>query len=449
MKKLIPYIVVLCLIATAAPFADARVSPLKGTKPNELERLVSESGTTQVIVGFRTDGGWNAADNAIPEKATAQRTRVGQSLERLLRAHPNARRIDHAKFIPFVLLDVDRQALQALIEDENVTSIQGEVPIRRVLQQSTNIISSRAANLRGYRGLGTTVAVIDDGVQADHVFYNGRVGYEACFAPDCGTSGLEGPGTGAPCGPACIHGTHMAGIIAGNRPTHSLWGVAPETILASVRVFTQCGPSCQDPNHVYADPTGWGIVKALEWVYDHRFWNFAAVNLSLTFGYPKFTQASCYDAVPAIDSAITTLWMTGIAVVAGAGNDGVGTFYAPACCRQAYAVGATYDNDTFAAQYSNSPSNLAFLAPGGNGLANQSIYSSYPGSTWGESYGTSESTAHVAGAFAVLRSATGFQTPLTSLYNALRNTGLPVLVTPGAPNVPRINVDAAVRVFRP
>src|SRR5690348_9922991 len=74
------------------------------------------------------------------------------------------------------------------------------------------------------------VAVLDSGVDRNHPFLAGKVVEEACFSKtEPGTSetlcpgGIDqqfGFGAAVPCTLTnCFHGTHVAGIIAGNDPS--------------------------------------------------------------------------------------------------------------------------------------------------------------------------------------------------------------------------------------
>ncbi|HUR82069.1 MAG TPA: S8 family serine peptidase [Thermoanaerobaculia bacterium] len=454
MKSLIRSAFVIIVAATCVVSAEARKTALQGTAEGRLLELAAKNDKVSVIVGVNVEGGWNAANNRIPEKALAQRQKARQTKERVLRAHPHAsRRADRDfQFIPYFVLDVDQATLRELMNDDDVMSIEENDQVQRTLMESTAIIGSRTANQRGYGGSGWSVVVIDDGVESTHPFILGHVvdSEQACFAARCpnGETTMFGRYSAEPCGYLCDHGTHVAGIAAGSRPSRNLYGVAPDAYITAVQVFTQNG------NNVTS--TRDEILAALDWVYG-RAWmgGYAAVNLSLTVGGSYATRAQCISASGSFENSIANLWYSGIAVVAGAGNDSNSRYYAPACNTYSIAVGATNDDDTFAA-YSSYPAGLDFAAPGGKGVWNfnhfeypvgQGIYSSVPGG-WAEKVGTSMAAPHVSGAFAVLRSAAGFRASVVSLYDALRSTGTNVMMPSGS-TTKRINVNAAVSVFRP
>jgi serine protease AprX len=110
------------------------------------------------------------------------------------------------------------------------------------------------------------------------------------------------------------HGTHVAGIIAGNgnnRPAEDTLrgqyvGIAPDASLISVKVSDATG-----------DATVLDVIYGLQFVVDHKDdYNIRVVNLSL-----ESTQAQSAATDP-LDAAAEAAWFAGIVVVAAAGNRG-------------------------------------------------------------------------------------------------------------------------------
>ena len=137
------------------------------------------------------------------------------------------------------------------------------------------------------------------------------------------------------------HGTHVAGIIAGNggnRPDsdalHGNYvGVAPDANLISVKVADEKG-----------DATLLDVIYGLQFAVDNKdAYNIRVINLSL-----ESTQAQSYKTDP-LDAAAEAAWFSGIVVVAAAGNrgsapDAVG--YAPGNDPYVISVGGVDDQGT-------------------------------------------------------------------------------------------------------
>jgi serine protease AprX len=186
-------------------------------------------------------------------------------------------------------------------------------------------------------GKGIGVAVVDTGISGDHQDMavgttdpQSRVIASAVVNPDA-THAEDGYG----------HGTHVAGLIAGNanvRPkTDRLRGAyvgsAPHANLISVKASDDHG-----------DASLIDVIHALQFVVDHKAqYNIRVVNLSL-----NSTVAESYKTDP-LDAAVEQAWFAGIVVVVAAGNrgteaDAVG--YAPANDPYVLSVGAVDDQGT-------------------------------------------------------------------------------------------------------
>jgi serine protease AprX len=154
----------------------------------------------------------------------------------------------------------------------------------------------------GIDGSGVTVAMIDTGVA--HVQDLGeRVVARVDFTP-------AGDGDDA-----YGHGTHLAGVIAGNGASSGgKWrGVAPGAKLVSVKV---AGPDGSTDVSV--------VIAALQWVVTHRA-EYGIKVLNLSFG----TDSLQPYTVDPLNAAVERAWAAGITVVVSSGNRGPGTVNKP------------------------------------------------------------------------------------------------------------------------
>jgi subtilisin family serine protease len=358
--------------------------------------------------------------------------------------------------VPFLMMEVNEAAMEDLLSDPDITHIEEDVAVPPLLPQSVPLIGADNAWALGYSGSSQTIAVLDTGVDKVHPFLTGKVVSEACYSttsvsygsttlcPD-GSQEQVGAGSGVNCATTiagCDHGTHVAGIAAGNGTGAGVAfsGVAKDADLISIQVFSQFNGSNCNP---YPSPCILSFtsdqIRGLEQVYTlSSHYPIVAVNMSLGGG--KYTVSCDSDSRKAM---IDTLRSVGIATVIAAGNDGLlDGLAAPACISSAISVGATTKSDGPAA-YSDSAPFLSLLAPGGNASGGSGdIFSSVPG---GFAYkaGTSMAAPHVSGAWAVLKSKTPSAT-VGQILGVLTATGVSIPNALNGVTKSRIRVDLAV-----
>ncbi len=141
-------------------------------------------------------------------------------------------------------------------------------------------------------GGGVTVAVLDSGVDLAHPDLTGHV-----IGVNVNKS-ASGPADGYG------HGTHVAGIIAGQDTAGQYIGIAPRANVVSVKLSDDSGAAYESD-----------VLRGLQWVSQNRSaYNIRAINLSLSASVPQ-----SYATSP-IDAAVENLWHQGVTVVASAGN---------------------------------------------------------------------------------------------------------------------------------
>ncbi len=357
-----------------------------------------------------------------------------------------------------VVLEANAAELDHLVAQGEVSELYEDVPVPTTLADSGPLVHAPQARAMGARGAGTTVAVLDTGVQSNHPFLNGRVVEEACFSTTSaasnstsvcpgGANTSTATGAGAPCTVAgCDHGTHVAGIAAGRAAgSTTFFGVAPDANIFAVQVFsrfTDTAANMPCANSGRASPCILSFtsdqIRGLQRVLDRRAArNVVSANMSLGGG----NNAAACDS-DARKAVIDDLRAVRVATVIASGNDsltnGVG---APGCISTAVTVGSTTKSDAVSA-FSNSSSLVDVLAPG------SSINSSITGSAFGVKSGTSMATPHVAGAFSAVRSLVPDATT-DQILSALQATGVEITDSRNGITRRRIDVEGAVQRLAP
>jgi subtilisin family serine protease len=318
----------------------------------------------------------------------------------------------------------------------------------------TPAIGGNTMHLNNARGLGTAVAIIDTGVDAQHPFFGSRVTGEACFSTNSAANGTfalcpngattqTGPGAAAPCVNLCDHGTHVAGIASGNNV--SMRGLAPDSNIIAVNVFSRvttavgCNPSTAPCVKAFNSD----IERALVHVRDVLLPSVSVSAINLSLGGGAFSQECTMDGIGA---RMQELRVRGVAIIVASGNNScnfgsgatgcTNAISYPACLAPALSVGATNNAvvPNTVQMFSNSAAILDVLAPG------NPVFSSVPGG-YANNGGTSMAAPVVTGAIAALRSK--FSVNVDAAENAIKETGVSVTDPRNGIAKPRISAQAA------
>jgi subtilisin len=171
------------------------------------------------------------------------------------------------------------------------------------------------------------------------------------------------------------HGTHCAGVVAGNKNDSGVIGVAPGCKLLIGKVLNDEGSGSSK-----------GIFEGIKWAADE-----GADIISMSFGSPSKDKD--------ITAAIKYAYSKGCYLVAAAGNEGPGegTTNYPANLKECISVAAV-DRNSLAAKFS-SRGKVDIAAPGVD------VTSCWPPKGYAKLSGTSMATPFVAGVLALVLSA--------------------------------------------
>jgi serine protease AprX len=219
-----------------------------------------------------------------------------------------------------VAIDVTDAQLDALKQNPLLSHISGDLRVVADMAITNRVTAADAVwqgtpgglfglgGTPGYTGSGVGVAILDSGI-ATHTALDSRVVARVNLVSD------EPGVTGDPFG----HGTHLAGIIGGNRTAASsvtpafAGGSAPSVRLVDVRVLGSIGSGRTSD-----------VIAGIDWVIANRLaYNIKVINLSLGHSVtePSTTDPLCQALARAVAAGIT--------VVASAGNYGLSSTGAP------------------------------------------------------------------------------------------------------------------------
>ncbi|HEX8393053.1 MAG TPA: S8 family peptidase [Longimicrobium sp.] len=292
------------------------------------------------------------------------------------------------------------QAAAALLRNPRVESV-GPVTVGEASYTQTSApwgldridqvslpLSTTFMTVGGYYGNTTHIYVIDTGIRASHADFASMAsaGYDA--RPSDWRNGL-------PAGSDCHgHGTHVAATTAS-----TTYGVNKEEVqVIGVKVNIECSPSVNSSD----------AVAGMDWV---------AAQKAASPGTPMVANISLgwSGGDSYIDTGVTNLINSGVAVVVAAGNNNYNACNdSPSRVAAAVTVGATTTSDA-RASFSNWGSCVDLFAPGNN-ITSASYASDYGSAVMS---GTSMAAPHVTGVAALyLRKAGGGASP-AAVHKAL------------------------------
>ena len=274
---------------------------------------------------------------------------------------------------------------------------------------------------QGFTGEGTTIALIDQGVNLNHPYFEDRVVdgvcvYSGATGEVCPNGSKYQTGVQAASQKRVLglldqsqdHGNMTAGIVAGKPNSQAPGGIAPDSkiLMANTDFYPQ------------------SIVQILDYIYEKRT-EHNIVALSMSFGVfainSRADLLSCATNPVYADvrERLEKLRGVGIIPFAASGNgynlDSVEN-WAPTCLEEAVSVGSV-NRDNQVSIYTTMSEKVELLAPDYALSANTYSYAT--------ASGTSAATPLVAGSYALLRQKY-HELTAQQILNAMKNGGNPI-----------------------
>jgi len=303
--------VVLLLVALAAPFAaGARGNREHGERSYlapSLERASTDTPNASVHVIVQSDEGASAAQRALDQLGgTSRRLGIVDAVAGVVKAQDLTRLANQPGLVITpdnpVVLDTRRQT--------------GPYGSDQVWTRAVGVDQLWPGECRQKNHCGTgphvdgpapTIAFVDSGIEAGRSDFGDRVLAQVDLTTLDGNSPGDGFG----------HGTLVAGLAAGSSPSYT--GAAPTAGIVSIDVMDDEGMANTSD-----------VIRAAQWILqNHEQYGIRVANFSLHSG-----TATSFRWDP-LDKAVEKLWLSGVVVVASAGNYGTGSKpvrigYAPA-----------------------------------------------------------------------------------------------------------------------
>jgi len=206
---------------------------------------------------------------------------------------------EYKKVFNGIALDISVTELKEIKKLGQVKEIYPNYEVNATLMDSAPLINADDVWALGYTGEGVTIAILDTGIDYTHPDLGG------CFGSECRVvDGYDFFNDDNDPMDDAGHGTHCAGIAAGNG---ALKGVAPDAKLYAYKVLGSCG--CGNMGQIIS-----GIERAVDPNQDDDYSDHVDVISMSLGGYGNPDDA--------VSQAVDTAFENGVIVVVAAGNSG-------------------------------------------------------------------------------------------------------------------------------
>jgi len=434
------FIIIIFLILIVGIFFIGFVSSQEKEKiSEEVYKNLEKSNEIRVIITLKepsTEKGFLIKTQKTNEEIALEKQEIKEEIIN----NVGEENVKHA-FDKEISVEISKDELDELNKNPNVESVKSPKKIYAFLQQSVPYINAslvwpiQISNVN-ITGIDETVCIIDTGINFLHpdLLGKNKTCVINCITEDCVKNCSIGDDNG--------HGTHVAGIVAASGGIN---GVGININLIGVKVLDSDGEGNDDD-----------LNAGINWcIANKNAYNISVISMSLGDCSNHSTYCNDFSSASFINNA--TAYNISVIVAAGNGPGGscgntitnINGPAAPACVENATAVGAVNDADSSISYQRGALFEL--LAPG------VSINSTVPtgscelcaSSGYKVASGTSMSTPHVAGAFALIRQFFRLQnnrvpTP-AEIKTTLNNTGKRIFDSSGTGlNFSRIDVYSAL-----
>ena len=263
------------VVPPGASYVSAELKEMQRTHPNEMVDVIVQTDDT--------------VSDKDAKKAEHELKKLGRRFDLIKGFAGQIRAKDLEKLAKYKGLIVTEDA--AIRPQELLPAVSDAAPTSSQLwtyQTGTNKLWTSAKS--------ATIAIVDSGIDASRADFKGRVKAQVSFVTSAYPN-AAGDGRG--------HGTFVAGIAAGYAPP-GYAGAAPNADIVSLDVMDDRG----------AGKTS-DVIAAAEWIYRNKAaYNIRVANFSLHSG------AVNHFWLDPLNVAVSKLWLSGVVVVAAAGNYG-------------------------------------------------------------------------------------------------------------------------------
>ncbi|HBT49004.1 MAG: Subtilisin-like serine protease [Caldanaerobacter subterraneus] len=224
------------------------------------------------------------------------------------------------KIIPSIAANLTKSQINVLSKLEIVKQIEYDEPVYATLDTATKWFGiTKARSDFGVTGKNITIAIIDTGIDGNHVDLSGGkiIGWKDFINNK--TTPYDDNG----------HGTHVASIAAGTGAGNSLYkGVAPDALLVGIKVLDANGSGSMST-----------VTAGIDWAVQNKdVYGIKVINLSLG-------TSTSSDGTDSTSLAVNRAVDSGIVVVVAAGNSGPAkyTIGSPGAAEKAITVAAMAD----------------------------------------------------------------------------------------------------------